>query len=290
MCGRFVSASDLEQVAAYFDAPLPSFAVRRSYNVSPTNDIVAVVGNGYERRLEVFRWGLVPPWSTSPGKGPPLFNARSETAASKNTFRRAFKRRRCIVPADGFYEWPRAHKGESGERGKPQQRPLPHYITRSDGDMLAMAGLWESWAPPGEETLDDPGPNSPGPDSPGPDSPAPDSPAPDRPALIDAGQDFASAPRRVLHSTTVLTTAANDFMAPIHHRMPVLLELSQWDAWLDPANDDINELSAMYAAAAPGILNSHQVGRAVGNVRNNDPSLIKPVETEEPAAAQSGLF
>lgn len=247
MCGRFVSAASLEQMAALFDTPLPDFDVPRSHNVSPTADIVAVVDGPDSRRLEMFRWGLVPPWTAEPGKGPPLFNARSETAATKNLFRRAFKQQRCIVPADGFYEWPKAPKGAS-----PDQRPLPHYITRTDGDMLAMAGLWERWWPPE-----------------GP-----------------PGSSGSVSERRVLHSASVLTTAANGFMAPIHDRMPVLLERSAWDAWLDPANDGIDVLSAMCAPAAEGVLRSHQVGRAVGNVRNSDASLIEPADP----AALATLF
>lgn len=242
MCGRIVSAASLEQIAAHFDTPLPGFDALRSYNVSPTTDIVAVVGDGGARRLEMFRWGLVPPWIVEPGKGPPLFNARSETAAVKNPFRRAFKRQRCIVPADGFYEWPRAPKGTS-----PDERPLPHYITRSDGGMLALAGLWERWWSPTD--------------------------AP--------GSSGSVSERRVLHSASVLTTAANGFMAPIHDRMPVLLDQSQWDAWLDPADHGIDALSAMCAPAAEGVLRSHQVGRAVGNVRNNDASLIEPADLAE---------
>lgn len=242
MCGRFVSAADLEAVAAYFDAPLPGFDAPRSYNVAPTTDIVAVVGSGDGRRLETFRWGLVPMWSADPTKGPPLFNARSETAATKNSFRSAFKRRRCIVPADGFYEWPRAPKGTPRD-----ERPLPHYITRADGGMLAMAGLWERWSP-----------------------------------ADDAGAEAAdSAPRSVLHSATVLTTSANGFMAPIHDRMPVLLERSSWEAWLEVSNDDTDELAAMCVPAAEGTLRSHQVGREVGNVRNRDASLIEPVPSDQ---------
>ena len=242
MCGRFVSAAELESVAAYFDTPLPGFDAPRSYNVAPTTDIVAIVGNDDARRIETFRWGLVPPWSADPTKGPPLFNARSETAATKNSFRGPFKRRRCIVPADGFYEWPRATKGTPRD-----ERPLPHYITRTDGGMLAMAGLWERWSPP----------------------------------ELQGGKATGGAPRSVLHSATVLTTSANVFMAPIHDRMPVLLERARWEAWLDPSNDDVEELAGLCVPAADGILRSHQVGREVGNVRNRDASLIEPVATDQ---------
>ena len=234
MCGRFVAAADLEAVAAFFDTPLPGFVAPRSYNVSPTTDIVAVVGDARgSRQLETFRWGLVPSWSTDPKKGPPLFNARSETAATKNSFRAALRRRRCIVPADGFYEWP---KGDAGAQA--DARPLPHYVTRSDGGMLAMAGLWERWTPKG------------------------------------------GASGESLHSATVMTTAANAFMSPIHRRMPVLLERSAWDAWLDPDNDDVDVLATLLVPAAPDVLRSHQVGREVGNVRNRDASLIEPAEPD----------
>lgn len=247
MCGRFVSAASLEQIAAHFDTPLPGFDVPRSYNVAPTTDIVAVIGRNDARRIEAFRWGLVPPWSNDPTKGPPLFNARSETAATKNSFRSAFKRRRCIVPADGFYEWPKTPKGMSRD-----DRPLPHYITRADGALLAMAGLWERWSPP---------------------------PAGD--AADGASADAPTGPRQALHSATVLTTAANSFMAPIHDRMPVLLERSQWEAWLDPDNDQVDVLSAMCVPADEGTLRSHRVGREVGNVRNRDASLIEPAEPDQ---------
>ena len=252
MCGRFVSAADLEAVAAYFDTPMPGFDAPRSYNVAPTTDIVAVVGGAESRRLEMFRWGLVPRWSADPAKGPPLFNARSETAATKNSFRGPFRRRRCIVPADGFFEWPPAPKGANRD-----ERPLPLYITRSDGGMLAMAGLWERWSPPEGSAGDARGADA------------------DDPAEGVA----RGAVRNALHSAAVLTTAANDFMAPIHNRMPVLLERDAWDAWLDPSNDDPDELASMCAPADEGVLRSHQVGRAVGNVRNRDASLIEPVES-----------
>ncbi len=254
MCGRFVASASLEQIAAHFDTPLPAFDAPRSYNVAPTADIVAVVGNDDARRIETFRWGLVPAWSADSTKGSPLFNARSETAATKNSFRDAFTRRRCIVPADGFYEWPKMPTGTSRDG-----RPLPHYITRTDGAMLAMAGLWERWSPPSSGDAAD-----------------------------GANADASGGPRQALHSATVLTTAANSFMTPIHDRMPVLLERWQWEAWLDSANDDVEVLSAMCVPADEGILRSHRVGREVGNVRNSDASLIEPADATE--AAPGRLF
>ncbi len=249
MCGRFVFASSLEQVAVWFDTPLPDFDMPPSYNVAPTANIVAVVSasnnNIEERQLGAFRWGLVPSWVKDPSAGPLLFNARSETAASKNSFRSAFKRRRCIVPADGFYEWPPAPQGTPRDK-----RPLPHYITRTDGDIAAMAALWECWSPSGQNAQNTPQSSS-------------------QSASVATG----SVPGGVLHSAAVLTTSANEFMAPIHNRMPVLLERSSWEAWLDPTHHDTDALAALCRPADEGTLRSHQVGRAVGSVKNNDASL-----------------
>ncbi len=135
MCGRFTltSTDDLVRDLALASAP-PALAPR--FNIAPTQDI-AVVANHAERRLELFRWGLVPRWAKDPKIGSRLINARSETLADKPAFRAAYERRRCLVLADGFYEWKREGK-----------RRVPHYIRRVDKRGFAMAGLWERWSDP----------------------------------------------------------------------------------------------------------------------------------------------
>jgi putative SOS response-associated peptidase YedK len=139
MCGRFVAASPPDQIARYFDADAPEAALEPSYNVAPTNDVYAVLEDGSTRRVEALHWGLVPRWAKDLSIGNRMINARAETLAEKNAYKSAFAKRRCIIPADGFYEW----RVEPGQKKKQ-----PYFIHRSDGEPLAFAGLWEVWKNP----------------------------------------------------------------------------------------------------------------------------------------------
>ena len=131
MCGRFTLAREAVEVAEAFGlAEVPELFPR--YNVAPTQPVFVVRLAEGRRAGSLLRWGLLPPWAASPKDGPPLINARSETVAEKPAFRSAFEKRRCLVPADGFFEW----KGEGSKK-------VPHYFTA--GGLFAMAGLWESW-------------------------------------------------------------------------------------------------------------------------------------------------
>lgn len=143
MCGRYVISLALDQIADLFGVQdRPNLAP--NYNAAPTQRLPVVRrGREGEPRLTEIRWGLVPHWSrTPPDKSKPLINARAETAAEKPTFRTALKRRRALVPADGFYEW------RTEEAGKQ-----PYYITRTDGAPMVFAGLWERWGE-GEAAVD----------------------------------------------------------------------------------------------------------------------------------------
>jgi putative SOS response-associated peptidase YedK len=136
MCGRFTLTSTPEALAERFglDAP-PALAPR--FNIAPGQDVLAIRARDGARRAELLRWGLVPAWSASASEGPPLINARSETAAERRAFRDAYRARRCIVPASGFYEW--------AARGDFRQ---PYWITPRDGEPFGIAGLWERWVAP----------------------------------------------------------------------------------------------------------------------------------------------
>ena len=136
MCGRFTLHSSPGEVATLFDlGEAPILAPR--YNIAPTQPvgIVRTAAEPMGREWALVMWGLIPSWSKDPGIGARLINARSETAAEKPSFRAAFKRRRCLIPADGFYEWKR--------EGRARQ---PFYFTVEDGGPFALAGLWETWA------------------------------------------------------------------------------------------------------------------------------------------------
>lgn len=137
MCGRYVIASDPTRYADYFGVDeIKSESLDPSYNVAPTDQVYAVAEHDGERLLGAFRWGLIPHWAKD-RSGPLNINARAESIATKPTFRDSFRRKRCILPADGFFEW------EPKERGRP-----PHYVTMSDGSPMGFAGVWASWKDP----------------------------------------------------------------------------------------------------------------------------------------------
>lgn len=139
MCGRFTSTTPASEVADFFDAETDLDDGDANFNVTPTSDVRVIHedANG-QRRLDLMFWGLVPSWAESPAIGSRLINARSETVAVKPSFRSAFRRKRCILPVDGFFEWVQVP-----ERKKKQ----PVYISPRDGKPLAFAGIWETWRP-----------------------------------------------------------------------------------------------------------------------------------------------
>jgi putative SOS response-associated peptidase YedK len=137
MCGRFSQFSDVEALAGAFTATVALARRPPMYNLAPGMHAAVVVPGALDRQLVDMRWGLLPPWAKDPALGYRLINARVETVAQKPSFRRAYQARRCLVPADGFFEW-------SGDKGHRQ----PWFIHAAAGGLLAFAGLWESWQPP----------------------------------------------------------------------------------------------------------------------------------------------
>lgn len=225
MCGRFVQERSLTELAELFDADQMADDPGPRYNVAPTDSAAVVVQRrDGPRGVTLFGWGLIPHWATSPAAAARHINARSETAAASPAFRDALRRRRCIVPADGFFEW--THDGGSRQ---------PHFIHRRDGRPLAFAGIWSTWRP------------------------HPDA---------ERKRTFA-----------ILTTRANDAIAPLHHRMPVALREEDWARWLDPMADADGELLAMLEPPAAGPYETFPVGRLVNSVRNDGPTLIEPLAT-----------
>jgi putative SOS response-associated peptidase YedK len=146
MCGRFVSATTPDEIARYFDAtPQAEALLEPSYNVAPTEDVYVVVEDGSARKVDAFHWGLVPFWAKSPAAGNKMINARAETLAEKGAYKRAFAKRRCLIPADGFYEWAKV---------EGQKKKQPMYVERADGEPFAFAGLWEVWRGPDSDGSD----------------------------------------------------------------------------------------------------------------------------------------
>ena len=144
MCGRFVQYNLLQVIQQTFNIDAVSFEVIPNYNVAPTQEILAAVRHDNEIKLEKLHWGLVPFWAKDISIGSGMINARAETVASKPSFRNAFKKRRCLIPANGFYEW-------KGDKGNKQ----PYYVFIPSGEPFAFAGLWETWTDKesGEESV-----------------------------------------------------------------------------------------------------------------------------------------
>ncbi len=145
MCGRMTFTIELSELAGVFPwLVIPDVRVAPRYNVSPTQP-VPVIANDGQQRLDFFTWGLIPSWAKDPKMGSRMINARAETVAEKPAYRAAYRRRRCLILADGFYEW----RKEPGSSGK-----TPMYIRLKSGDPFALAGLWERWqSPHGDEIL-----------------------------------------------------------------------------------------------------------------------------------------
>jgi putative SOS response-associated peptidase YedK len=264
MCGRYASSRKPEDLVEEFEIdkvevaePLPP-----DYNVAPTKQVYAVLERAPgsreeeaaaaepERQLRTLRWGLVPFWAKDPAIGNKMINARMETVHEKPAYRRPFASRRCLLPADGYFEWysadEQAGQGTSKSKGG-RQRKQPFFIHPADGSGIAMAGLYEIWRDPTRDEDD---------------------------------------PARFLWTCTVLTTTAVDEVGRIHDRMPLLVEPDRWQSWLDPRLSDVEELKRLLVPAAPGRLEAYPVSTEVNNVRNNGPRLVEPVDTE-PAAELS---
>jgi putative SOS response-associated peptidase YedK len=254
MCGRYASSRKPEDLVEEFEIRdnRVEEALAPDFNVAPTKPVYAVMERSPwgsrgrddpepeppERQLRVLTWGLVPSWAKDPSIGNRMINARMETVAEKPAYKRAFAARRCLLPADGYFEWyPTEVKGKSG---KPLKQPF--FIHPTDGGVLAMAGLYEIWRDPAK--ADD-------------------------------------APDRFRWTCTVLTTEAEDAVGHIHDRMPLMVERERWGAWLDPSASARDDLLSLLVPAAPGRLEAFPVSTDVNNVRNNGPSLVEPIPTED---------
>ena len=148
MCGRYTLSVPLSNLVDAFDVDPPDFDYPPRFNIAPTQTAPIVAQDLNGRRMGILRWGLVPSWAKDLAIGSRMINARAETVAEKPAFRGAFQRRRCVVPADGFFEW----KKDEGGEGKGGTK-TPHWIHFPDREPFAMAGLWETWRPTGSDPV-----------------------------------------------------------------------------------------------------------------------------------------
>ena len=251
MCGRFTNRLSWRELHTLMDLVGAPLNLRPRYNAAPGQDIAVVragdpgsqasppgseagtgsrdAGSGTSagRTLAMLRWGLIPSWAKDPVIAWKLINARSETAAEKPSFRAAYRHRRCLIPADGFYEWQR--------RGGTRQ---PWLFGLGDGAPFAFAGLWETWTVPAGAAL--------------------------------TGSLAERGPGDAVETCTILTTAANETVAPVHGRMPVILPEDAWDDWL--AGEAVP--LAPYPA---GDMTAHPVSTLVNKPAHDDPRCMEPV-------------
>lgn len=214
MCGRFAFYSPSEATAALFGVN-EVLAVEPRYNIAPTQLVAAVrAKHNKQRELVMLRWGLVPSWAKDASIANRMINARAETVAEKPSYRAAFAHRRCVVLADGFYEWHRDGDAKT-----------PYFISLASGEPFALAGLWEDWK------------------------------------AMESGES--------LQTVTILTTAANDFMQPLHHRMPVILQTETANVWFEGDKDFLQRVTD---STPP--LRAWPVNRRVNNARNQGAQLI----------------
>ena len=220
MCGRYTLIADLGDLAQRFEFDGGDFSYDPGYNIAPTKSVLTV-RNLDGREAAFMRWGLIPFWAKDPKIGARMINARAETVAEKPAFRNALKKRRCLVLADGYYEW---QKTPAGKR--------PFRIIMHSGEPFAMAGLWETW--------NDPKGN-------------------------------------VVPSCTIITTAANDFLSPIHNRMPVILPRESEEMWLDSGVEDPASLIGILAPYPEECMDAYEVSTIVNYARNDGPEVIARV-------------
>jgi putative SOS response-associated peptidase YedK len=222
MCGRFTLFEPDKILAREFGvSDFPPGSPR--YNIAPSQLLTAVrtTPTGSGREIALLRWGLIPSWSKDPAIGNRLINARAETAREKPSFRNAFRRHRCLIPASGFYEWLRWEHGKQ-----------PYFVRMRDSHPFAFAGLWDRWESPDEGAVE---------------------------------------------TCAILTTAANDVLAPIHDRMPVILPPGEYDRWLDPSLLDTDSLAPLLVPFPPEEMLAFPVSPRVNAPSTDDEGCIAPL-------------
>ena len=226
MCGRYALNLPAPVFLDYFAALGEGLAWAPRYNLAPLQFVPVIRQRpSGERVAHLLRWGLIPSWAKDASMATKLINARGETLGEKPSFRSAFKSRRCIIPASGFYEW------QSVPGGKQ-----PFFIQPAQAAVFGFAGLWERWSQADGTPLD---------------------------------------------TFSVVTTAANETMKPVHERMPVILQPDEFATWLDRESEPA-AVSALIQPCAAQLLKTHPVSKAVGNVRNDSAALIVPITFPEP--------
>ncbi|HEX2915209.1 MAG TPA: SOS response-associated peptidase [Chloroflexia bacterium] len=223
MCGRY-SLTNVSHLGERFKVKQENLPVEPRYNVAPTQQMPVVYQHeNEERKIELMKWGLIPFWSKEPKASYSTINARAEGIADKPAYRRPIRNQRCLIPADGFYEWQKSGLGK-----------LPFYIHLKDSEIFSFAGLYDLYKDPN-------------------------------------GQ--------IIKTYTIITTDANELMAPIHNRMPVILHRENEEEWLDPAVSDPFQVTRLLVPFPDGLMEAYPVSKAVNSPGTDVPELIRTMNS-----------
>jgi len=221
MCGRFTLTIDPADLQEAFEGYLfpEQFAPR--FNIAPSQPVLAIPNDG-QQHADFFLWGLIPSWAKDPAIGNRLINARGETLAEKPSFRGGFQYKRCLVLADGFYEWKAQPSGKT---------KVPYFIHLENRQPFAFAGLWDEWlAPDGS----------------------------------------------LVKSCTIITTAPNELMAPIHNRMPVIMRHDDYTQWLDNTPRTPESLLPLIKPYPAEKMTAYPVSTLVNSPQNDRADCVAP--------------
>lgn len=220
MCGRFTLLAEKEEIRRYFSVENQWESYTQSYNVAPTDKVLAIIYDGKINRAGYMQWGLIPFWAKEKKFSYSMINARAETIDEKASFKHLLQGNRCLIVADSFYEWKQSESGK-----------MPQRIQLGNKQLFAFAGLWDKWEN-GDERI---------------------------------------------FTCTILTKDSNEFMAPIHQRMPIILEKPAAMEWLQqtfPSNQAVKSFALQVADPS---LTSYPVSTYVNHAKNNDPLCIESI-------------
>jgi putative SOS response-associated peptidase YedK len=220
MCGRFSLTVNEAELNEFFETSGGEAPYVARYNCAPTQ-MLAVITNEKPQRLNYYKWGLIPSWAKDPAMGNKMINARAETITEKPSYRASLRTKRCIVPADAFYEWK-----QNGDK-------IPYRIFLKNSRLFAFAGLWDRWHAPG-------------------------------------GNEISSF--------TIITTGANEFMQPIHDRMPVILNRENEKRWL--GSNNVDELLELLRPFPSEEMDACPVSKLINSAKNDFPEVIEKSATK----------
>lgn len=224
MCGRY-TLYETEDLAQRFDVDTPEDDredIAANYNVAPTQIMPVITDDTANRHLEFMQWGLVPRWAKDTKIGNRLINARSESAFAKPVWRHIIRTQRCLIPANGFYEW----------KNTATSQKQPFYVHTKAQPLFAFAGVWDSWQQPGGG---------------------------------------------ILKTYSIMTTEPNKEISAIHNRMPVILYPEQEGAWIDPANDQPDDIAPLLHPYEDNGLELYPISQDVNSPANNTSALLQPL-------------